>query len=111
MDHPRRGTTISMDMAVGLAGPVPVAHRCVHSLARLRIAATMLSAFGITAFSSTGLYGVGANAPLSRLIGASRLSKPASATTAEISAATLQGANVSSTIKSRPVFFTEERIV
>ena len=60
---------------------------------------------------AAGCRASGVKAPFSRRIGASRSSKPASATCAAISAPMPQGANASSTISSRPVFCDRGRIV
>jgi len=52
----------------------------LYSSIRPRMAFSISFAAGTTADSSDGLYGVGANAPLTRLIGASRSLNAASAT-------------------------------
>ena len=83
----------------------------VYSSISDRIASAIAVAVGTTACSSGGLYGVGVKTPFSRRIGASRSSKPASATCAAISAAKPHGAGGSSTISSRPVLATDCRIV
>ena len=75
------------------------------------MACAMVSGVGTTTASRLGLYGVGVKAPLSRRIGASRSSKPASASWAAISAPIPHGPNASSTISNRPVLATDWRIV
>ena len=71
----------------------------------------MSSTCGTRAFSSAGLYGIGVCTPFRRRTGASRSAKARSITWEEISAPIAHGANVSSTMRSRPVLWTDSRMV
>src|SRR5262249_12660379 len=64
----------------------PARFACRYSTSKMRIAWGVWSPAGTPAASSGGLYGVGGWTPLSRRIGASRSSKPRSASWAAISA-------------------------